>query len=311
MESFIDPKVLARIKDLPFIAKTLAQGFLQGIHPSQMRGTGMEFNQYRSYEPGDELAKIDWKLFARSDRYFVREAERESETSIYIIIDCSKSMQMRSLFSGQQSNKLHSPKEPLCWNKFNYAQHLAATLAYIALNQGDNVGLIQLCGKNMQILPAANNKHQWFAFTEQLSQSTTQSHFQNATEFTDKLAPLTSQSTVIFLSDFYQTEDEIVDFLTPLAATASELEAWQLYCTDEIAFPYDKTLTFVDLETNETVLIDSKLAKSQYKKVLEDHNTTIEQQLNDANIQVNKINIDEPLDNTLHYYLQRRLRGMS
>ncbi|MEP1870824.1 MAG: DUF58 domain-containing protein, partial [Paraglaciecola sp.] len=119
MEQFLDPLVLARVKDMPLVAKTVAQGFLHGLHNSVQRGTGIEFSQYRAYEPGDALSNIDWKLFARSDRYFVREAERESNINIWLVLDASASMLQQASHSNEG------------WNKFDYARHLLATIAYI------------------------------------------------------------------------------------------------------------------------------------------------------------------------------------
>ena len=92
MHRLIDPKTIARIKDLPLVAKTIAEGFLIGHQASTQRGVGLEFSQYRAYQEGDELNRIDWKLFARSDRYYVREAERESEIDVWFLLDSSASM---------------------------------------------------------------------------------------------------------------------------------------------------------------------------------------------------------------------------
>ena len=103
MQPLIDPLVLASIKDMPLIAKTVAHGLLHGLHASVQRGTGVEFSQYRAYEPGDPLGNIDWKLFARSDRYFVREAERESNINIWLVLDASASMLQRSSESKSES----------------------------------------------------------------------------------------------------------------------------------------------------------------------------------------------------------------
>ena len=121
MQSLIDPLVLASIKDMPLVAKTVAQGLLHGLHGSVQRGTGLEFSQYRAYEPGDALGNIDWKLFARSDRYFVREAERESNVNIWLVIDASASMLQ------------HSSESNHGGHKFDYAIPLLATIAYIYL----------------------------------------------------------------------------------------------------------------------------------------------------------------------------------
>jgi len=150
MERFIDPKTLARVKDMPLVARSVAEGFLSGIQPSQQRGVGIEFAQYRAYEPGDEPKRIDWKLFARSDRYFVREADRESEIATWIVVDCSRSMAQRS--------------ERGAWDKFDYARHLAATLAYLAQRQGDLPGLLMLNTHEQLVVPPAAGERQWAAF---------------------------------------------------------------------------------------------------------------------------------------------------
>ena len=147
MDRFIDPTTLARVKDLPLVAQSVAEGFLSGIQPSQQRGVGIEFSQYRAYEAGDEPKRIDWKLFARSDRYFVREAERESEIATWIVVDCSRSM-------AQQS-------DAGAWSKSDYARHLAATLAYLAQRQGDLPGLALVNTEHVEVVPPSAGKRQW------------------------------------------------------------------------------------------------------------------------------------------------------
>ncbi|MFT5164114.1 MAG: hypothetical protein ACI9FJ_002715, partial [Alteromonadaceae bacterium] len=169
IERLIDPKTLARVKDMPLIAKTVADGFLQGLQTSQQKGVGIEFSQYRSYEPGDELNHIDWKLFARSDRYYVREAQRTSEITLWLLVDTSASM-----LQGSEPTGVNGAS----WDKLSYAKHLAATLAYIGQRQGDSVGLLGLSsgkelslssgkelslssGKELSFLPPAGGERHW------------------------------------------------------------------------------------------------------------------------------------------------------
>ena len=156
MERFIDPRTLARVKNLPLIAKTVADGFLHGLQQSHQRGVGIEFSQYRAYEPGDPLSRIDWKLFARSDRYFVREAERESEIAMWFVLDASASM------------NLASESRPGAWTKFEYARHLLATLSYIGQQQGDHVGMLALSGDQQHLLPPASGERHWHRLLKQL-----------------------------------------------------------------------------------------------------------------------------------------------
>ena len=144
MTQWLDVQTLSKVKDLPLVAKMLAQGFVHGIHASTQRGSGIEFSQYRSYEPGDELAKVDWKLFARSDKYFVREAEQESDTKVWFVLDCSQSMYQAVDDSEQDNRRASSGNTTINSSKFDYAKFLIATLAYLAQQQGDAVGLLML-----------------------------------------------------------------------------------------------------------------------------------------------------------------------
>ena len=150
IQQFIEPKTLARVKDLPLVAKTVAEGFMHGLHLSQQKGTGIEFSQYRIYEPGDELSKIDWKLFARSDRYFVREAERESNINVWLVLDASASMQQKSVISEYDAS----------WNKLDYGRYLLATIAHLGQQQGDAVGLLGLSTDQINYLPALSGLQQ-------------------------------------------------------------------------------------------------------------------------------------------------------
>src|SRR5882757_3457792 len=124
-KQMLDPKVLMTIKDLPLLAKTVIDGFMNGFNKSTVKGPGLEFSQYRSYQPGDDLRWLDWKMYARSDRYYIRESEVETSISVRFLIDASASMN-------------HDDKGV---KKIDYARFLAASLAYLANLQGDSVGL--------------------------------------------------------------------------------------------------------------------------------------------------------------------------
>ena len=209
MQPLIDPLVLASIKDMPLVAKTVAEGLLHGLHDSVQRGTGLEFSQYRAYEPGDALGNIDWKLFARSDRYFVREAERESNINIWLVLDASASMLQRSSESGSDSDS----KSNKGWHKFDYAKHLLATIAYIAHQQSDAVGLLGLSSESLHFSPALTGKQHWQKLLLQLSQMSTGSVFPSPQILQRHLSRMQSNSLIFVLSDFYQKDHEISDFM--------------------------------------------------------------------------------------------------
>ena len=214
MEQLIDPKTLARVRDMPLIAKTVADGFLHGVQASSQKGVGIEFSQYRSYEPGDELSHIDWKLFARSDRYFVREAQRSSETTLWLLVDGSASMSQ-----GSASTSASTPTSG-SWNKLDYGRHLAATLAYVAQQQGDNVGLLGLSVDEPVFIPPGDGERHWQRIMAQLLRIKAGNVFPHPDVLKRQLHRLQQPAIVMLISDFYQQGDasgkgkgEISDFL--------------------------------------------------------------------------------------------------
>ena len=295
MERFIDPKTLARVKDLPLVAKRVADGFLHGIQQSTQRGVGIEFSQYRAYETGDELSRIDWKLFARSDRYFVREAERESEIDIWFLLDSSYSM----------TQKTQGEKEATV-DKLTYAKMLIASLSYLAQKQGDTFGLLSLSEENSNFFPSGSGIKQWQRLLVKLGEVDASSKFPQIDRIKSHLDNLNRPSIIFLLSDFSQINNEILELLSKLNTSRSEVIAMQLYCKDEIGFDFKGAVRFKDLETQEEVLVSASNAKSTYQKVRNQYIQDLEASLRSKNIYSYQLNVDQPLDYALFEYLKQR-----
>src|SRR5690349_20673443 len=145
MSRLLDPKILLSIKDLQLAARTTVDGFMAGIHKNTIKGQGLEFSQYRSYQPGDDLRQLDWKMFARSDRYYIREAEVDTSIGIRFVVDASASMHH------QDTNGIR---------KIDYARFMVAALAYLAYAQGDAIGLYGLSEKRLiHLTPRHDSMH--------------------------------------------------------------------------------------------------------------------------------------------------------
>lgn len=294
MERFIDPRTLARVKNLPLIAKTVADGFLHGLQQSHQRGVGIEFSQYRAYEPGDPLSRIDWKLFARSDRYFVREAERESEIAMWFILDASASM------------NLASESRPGAWTKFEYARHLLATLSYIGQQQGDHVGMLALSGDQQHLLPPASGERHWHRLLKQLIAIKSGESFPDPGQIKSAIQRVQKTGLVFIISDFYQVSDELNEFIRQVSAGRTEVVAMQLQSNDELTFPYKGAIRFEDLETGEQVLVSAKSARETWLDSLAAHQRELEGFLQRQRVTLNQINIDEPMDQALYDFLTNR-----
>ena len=298
MERFIDPKTLARVKDMPLVAKTVADGFLHGLHQSRQRGVGIEFSQYRSYEDGDDLGRIDWKLFARSDRYFVREAERESEIAVWFLLDASASMGVSSGVDGEKTG----------WTKLDYAAHLIATLSYIAYRQGDRVGLVALSGDGHHVVPLGSGDQHWTAILLELARIRASKAFPSPGNISAVLRPLQVPGLIFVVSDFFERNSEILELTKSLTGRHTEVAAAQLINAAEEAFPYKGIIRFEDAETGEQVRISARDAETHYKDARAQFQNTLEQKLGQMSVALSRVNVDEPMDQTMFDFLKSRER---
>ena len=300
---YFDAKTLLRVKDLPLAIKALAQGFLHGNHASMQRGVGIEFSQFRAYEPGDELSKIDWKLFARSDKYFVREAERESNINVWLVVDCSESMLQQS---AQGENKASTIGQ---WNKITYAQYLAASIAYLAQKQGDSVGLLTLGAAEQKQIPALSGERHWQKILHTLTQLKVSGVIPNAQAILTHLEAVHKNGLVIVISDFHQVNTELLEITSKLSNKQTDVVAFHLDSDDEINFPYQGLVNFQDLETHQYRQVSAKEVRAGYLKNKQRLNDVLKLKLAQQNIQYFHANIDQALDQTLIDFLGIRQRG--
>jgi uncharacterized protein (DUF58 family) len=297
MERFIDPRTLAKVKDMPLIAKTVAEGFLHGMQTSMQRGVGIEFSQYRSYEEGDEINRIDWKLYARSDRYFVREAERESEIDVWFVLDASRSMMQKSVDENDTN-----------WDKLEYAKHLIASVSYMAQKQGDTIGYLGISSEQLNFLPSGNGERQWHRLLRNLATTFPGNYFPKTDLLKQHIAQLQKPAIIFIISDFYQRQNEITDFVSKLNSTVCEVVALQLTCTDEVEFNYKGATRFKDLESGEEVLVSAIQARATYQKKFKQYQNNLKTLLKQLNAHSHQFNIDQPMDEILFEYMRQRHR---
>jgi len=311
-KSLSTSQIIAKIKDLPLVAKCIAQGFLHGLQQSQQRGVGIEFNQYRPYEVGDELSRVDWKLYARSDRYFVREAEKESDIDIWFMLDTSRSMLEKNNMSKQGLNKL------------DYAKVLIASMAYLANKQGDQFGFIGISSNQLQFIDKGNGHKHWQQLMIKLTNTEAGQYFPPIEFLTGYLAKLQRSSIIFIVSDFYQKNNEIIDFLSKIDRRHSEIVAINLTSNCEINFDYGATdsvkfnltnsdllVRFKDLESNEEQLVSIKSARDDYLTNFRRYQSELNQNLNQLGIDMTTFDIEQPIESVLYQYLKSRARSIS
>ena len=289
----LDPKVLMTIKDLPLLAKTVVDGFMIGLNKSTVKGPGLEFSQYRSYQPGDDLRWLDWKMYARSDRYYIRESEVETSISVRFLIDASASMN-------------HDDKGI---KKIDYARFLAASLAYLANLQGDSVGLYTLANGGLYAMASKPDPQHLQRLFYQLEQIKPAGKFTQPIHYKELFAGSGRKELLIFVTDMYQADGEIIQLLDSLAALKHEIIVFHLMGQNELDFDFGAYSTLEDLETGQTIAIDPELARTEYQEALEKYTAGIRMQLLGKRIFYRMVSTGQPLDEVLRDFLVQRKKG--
>lgn len=249
MAELIPPELRARLRELRLLARRGAGGDGLGQHASRSRGAGLEFAQYRAYEPGDELRRIDWKLYARSDRYFVREAERDSPLTAWAIVDASASMRQADAACPHR-------------RKIDAAKTLAACLFELALRQGDRFGLLALAGAAPAFVHAGAGPRQRDRCTLELARIEAAGRWPDAAMLAPLWERIQPPAVVLVLSDFF--DDAAVELALRLAAARRDVLAVQLLSAEERDFPFAGGHRFRDPETGAERRVEAVAVRRDY-----------------------------------------------
>ncbi len=290
----LDPKVLMTIKNLPLLAKTVIDGFMNGFNKSTVKGPGLEFSQYRMYQPGDDLRWLDWRMFARSDRYYIRESEVETSISVRLLIDASASM-------NHDDNGI---------KKIDYARFLAASLAYLVNLQGDAAGLYVFKEGDLFSLASKNDPQHLQRIYHQLDNISPSGTFTKPVRYKELFAGAGRKEMLVFITDMYQQDNEIFKLLDSLTALRHEVIVFHLMCKNELDFDFKGYAAVEDLETGETIEIDTLQAKKVYQEKLDAHLINIRMQLLNKQIYYRMISTSQPLDLALRDFLVQRKKGI-
>jgi uncharacterized protein (DUF58 family) len=289
----LDPKVLMTIKDLPLLAKTVIDGFMNGFNKSTVKGPGLEFSQYRSYQPGDDLRWLDWRMFARSDRYYIRESEIETSISVRFLVDASASM-------NHDDDGI---------KKIDYAKALAASLAYLANLQGDSVALNVFKHGELFSIPSKPDPQHLQRLFYHLQSVSPAGIFTNPVHYKELFAGNGRKELLVFITDMYQANGEINTLLTSLVALKHEIIVFHLMGQNELDFDFKGYATLEDLETGETIQVNTQREKETYAQKLQQHLAEIRSALLGKRIAYRMLSTAQPLDEALRDFLVQRKKG--
>ena len=287
--SFLDPNLLARISDLALLARTVVDGFMHGQHRSMRKGSSMDFAQHRSYQPGDDLRRIDWRVFGRTDRYYVKEYEADTNASVVFALDSSASMDFGS---GKVT-------------KYDYGRFLVASLAWLSQHQGDRVGLATFTGDLVDVVPASTRHLQLLLHTLGRSKATGRGQLTAAIE---RLTHMTTRAGILVLvTDLYEKPDDIGRAADSLRMRGHDVIVFHLVDAAERDFPFTAATTFEDSESGAKLPLRPDDLRAKYKELVEAHHAAVAQRLVASGADYVRVDTDQPLDRALHAYLDRRL----
>jgi uncharacterized protein (DUF58 family) len=289
---FLDPATLSGIKDLRLVARTVVEGFLSGLHADPRPASGVEFNQYRTYEQGDDFRRVDWRAYARSDRILVRESQVERDVTVRFLMDASASM-------------AHSDGT---LSKFDYARLLVAGLSYLVDSQGDRIAFHAARDGETLDLPTGNRSRTLPHLLHLLEELQPSGRWPAWDLLAGRMARVRTREMVVVVTDLYEKGEEIRRALTTLRALRHEVMVLHLVARDEIEFSFEGDLIFEDLETGESVRGNAATMRQAYLDRFEETLSRWRLHFFEAGISHDLIVIDEPLDRALRSFLLRRRR---
>ena len=292
---FLDPAVVARLGSLELKARTIVEGFLSGLHRSPFKGFSVEFAEYRQYIPGDDLSTIDWRVYARSDRYYIKKFEEETNLDCHLMLDVSGSM-------GYGSHHGMS--------KFEYGACLAASLGYLMSRQRDAVGLTAFDEQIVSTLPASARPGHIRSILIALDRMTT-AHKTDVSKPLHRLADsLTKRGLVVLISDLLDDPDQVIRGIKHFRFRGSDVIVFHVLDPDEISFPFDRATRFEDLETSEEIMAVPGAVRAHYLKEMGALIERYRRALGGVGIDYELITTDRPLELALLSYLSTRSRAL-
>ena len=313
-ETFLDPAILARIGNLELIAKFVVEGFISGLHKSPYHGFSVEFSQYRQYMPGDDPKHIDWKAYARTDRYYIKQFEEETNLNCYLLLDASESM-LHPIDEAQVDDPtIEESGTGQKLTKLRYASFLIASLAYFMAKQRDAVGFAYFDDTLRQYLPARSSTSHLHSILLTLETLQTAKSTRMGMPLHQIAERLTKRGLVLFVSDLYdEDQTEVVEGLEHLRYEGHEVIVFHVLAHQELAFAdfeagrsAEALIRFIDSENDAEIITTPQAIQESYLNNFNEFLDTYRLALRQSDIDYNMITTATPIDLALASYLAKR-----
>ncbi len=290
---YLEPAVLARLAALPLDARFPMVGNVSGRHRSPIRGSSLEFSAYRKYVPGDDTRRLDWRAYARSDRFFIKEFEADTNLRMCLVVDTSGSMQ----FGNGGLTKL------------DYARRIAGTLAYLAARQGDAVGLYSAGAELTRQIPPRRNAAHLRHVLDQIGSMEAVGETGLCQALHEAAERVGQRALIVIISDLFIPPSELRSGFQHLRFRKHDVALFHLLDQNELDFAFDRPVRFLDLEGGAPVLADPNVIARQYHRSLQRYLEELHQAVRDTMVDYHRVSITEPYDDVLARFLLARTRG--
>jgi uncharacterized protein (DUF58 family) len=296
---YLDPKTLARTASLDLRARLIVEGLMNGMHRSPYQGISVEFAQHRQYVAGDDIRHVDWKVFGRSDKIYLKQYLEETNLQLLSVVDASESMAFGSVGDGAST-----------WTKFDHATAIAAALSYMAIQQADSAGVAIFDNDLKKFHKPSNSPGQWKMITHELSIEP-KLRKTNTGRILDQIAEkLTHRSLIVLLSDFFDDIESIKKGLRHLRYKKHEIMAFQILDPQEVQFPFEDVTLFKGLEEMGELLTEPRSLREGYLEQLNLFTEQLKKTCRGMQIDFTRMNSGEPLDVSLSGFLATRAASM-
>jgi uncharacterized protein (DUF58 family) len=286
---FVDPAVLARVGNLDLVARSVVDGVINGLHRTPYFGASVDFAEHRGYVPGDDIRRVDWKVFARTDRYYIKEFEADSNANFTVLLDMSKSMEFGARLS-----------------KLDYAKTLAACLTYLVHKQRDRVGLVTFDEDVVDFVPASAKHMDVVLHTLDRAKAVRPGRLGPPLK---KLAEhFGRRGIVVLISDLYEEPEEVMDAVSLIRFRGNDVIIFHVLDQAEVEFDFGEPAAFEDLESGDQLPIVPDALGEQYRALVKEHIAALTARAAERRIDYAMFNTSTPLDYALFNYLSIRDR---
>jgi len=288
---YLDPRVLNKVSGLEVKARLIVEGFMSGMHESPYKGSSVEFAEHREYVPGDDIRKIDWKVYGKSDRFYIKEYEEETNLKCYVVVDTSKSMAYAA--PGQVS-------------KLEYSKYAAAAILHLVQRQRDAGALVGFGKGVTKFLPPATSDAHFRNLMRELAAFEPAGETDIGPIFMEIADRLRSRSLVVILSDLFDAEAGLLRGLQRMAHRGHDVVVFHVLDKDELEFPFDRMTRFEGLETDDKLLADPKALREAYQAELTGFQSRVKASCLSGRMDYVVLDTSRPLDVVLTTYLAQR-----